>query len=131
MKNSLKVLLAVLSFSFASVVLADNAPVTKEVVIAVNNVFVPAGFDSQTDAYVVLSGIFPNGCYQWSRSQVKDVTTFEHEITSVATVSQGMCIQVLIPFSRDVKLGKLATGKHNLKFLSNDGTYLEKNMVVE
>jgi hypothetical protein len=38
---------------------------------------------------------------------------------------------VLIPFQKDVRLGQLPTGKHILKFLNGDGTYLEKSLVVE
>lgn len=109
----------------------QELPAVKDVVIGVNDVFVPAGFDSNTDAYVVVSGIFPNGCYRWKKASVNNKTDFQHEVTSVAEVSQGMCIQVLMPFSKDIHLGKLATGKHTLRFVSGDGTYLEKSMVVE
>jgi hypothetical protein len=38
---------------------------------------------------------------------------------------------VLVPFTKEVKLGKLNSGKHTLKFLNGDGTYLEKTMAVE
>lgn len=126
-------LIAALSFvGFASSAFAgqQQAP-TKEVTVAVNNVYVPAGFDSTTDSYVVVSGVFPNGCYKWKGAEVANPTTFEHEVTSKAVVSQGMCIQVLVPFSTDVKLGKLQTGKHTLKFMSNDGTYMQRELVIE
>lgn len=108
----------------------DDIP-TKEVIVAINDAYIPAGFDSTTDAYVVVSGLFPNGCYKWKEAEVKHTGTLTHEITSIATVYQGMCIQVLVPYSKDIKLGRLASGKHSLRFLSNDGTYLEKNLVVE
>ena len=38
---------------------------------------------------------------------------------------------VLVPFQNDVRLGKLAAGEHTLKFLSGDGTYLEKKITIE
>lgn len=109
----------------------QELPVVKDVVVGINDVFVPGGFDSQSDSYVVVSGIFPNGCYQWKGASVKNTSDLTHEITSVAKVSQGMCIQVLIPFSKDIRLGKLSTGTHSLRFMSGDGTYLEKSLVVE
>jgi hypothetical protein len=104
---------------------------SKEVQIGINSVYVPGGFDSHSDVFVVVNGIFPNGCYQWGRADVKNKDTFTHEISSIANVSQGMCIMVLIPFQKEVRLGKFATGQHNLRFLNGDGTYIEKSMIVE
>ncbi len=110
---------------------AAQTPAEKEVQIGISGAFVPGGFDSGSDAYVVVNGVFQNGCYRWSRADVNNVDEFNHEIKSMATVTQGMCIMVLIPFQKDVRLGKLNSGKHNLKFLNGDGTYLEKTLVVE
>jgi hypothetical protein len=107
------------------------AQAQKEVQIGINGVFVPAGFDSSADSYVVVNGIFPNGCYSWKKADVKSIDTFNHEVKSFASVNQGMCIMVLIPFQKDVSLGKLNTGKHNIKFRNGDGTYLEKTLVIE
>jgi hypothetical protein len=49
----------------------------------------------------------------------------------MATVSQGMCMMVLIPFTQEVRLGELQSGTHQLRFISGDGTYLQKTMVIE
>ncbi|MBN8538477.1 MAG: hypothetical protein J0M15_15605 [Deltaproteobacteria bacterium] len=103
----------------------------REVIVGINEAFIPGGFDIYSETYVVASGIFPNGCYKWSRVDVKHVDKFNHEIRSVANVRQGMCIMVLIPFNKEVKLGKFDAGQHTLRFVNGDGTYLEKTMVVE
>lgn len=127
-----KLILAAGLMSFAMIFSARaQAAETKDIPVALNDVFVPGGFDSNSDAYVIVSGIFPNGCYKWKGASKKDLTVFEHEITSVATVSQGMCIQVLVPFTKDIRLGRLSSGSHTLRFMSNDGTFIEKNLVVE
>ncbi len=104
---------------------------TKLIQVGISDVFIPAGFDSTSDAYVVASGVFPNGCYRWSHAEVTHKDTNVHEVRSMANVSQGMCIMVLVPFSKAVKLGKFASGKHTLKFLNGDGTYLEKSLTIE
>lgn len=115
----------------AQFVVAEQLPAEKEVQIGISGAFVPGGFDSSSDAYVIVNGVFQNGCYKWKRADVSSTGEFTHEIRSIATVTQGMCIMVLIPFQKDVRLGQLPTGKHILKFLNGDGTYLEKSLVVE
>lgn len=103
----------------------------REVIVGINEAFIPGGFDIYSDIYVIASGIFPNGCYRWSRADVKHVDHYNHEIRSIANVQQGMCIMVLVPFNKEIKLGRFDAGKHTLKFVNGDGTYLEKTMVVE
>ncbi len=103
----------------------------KEVVVGISGAYVPAGFDSSSDAYVVVNGVFQNGCYKWKRADITNKDEFNHEVSSVASVSQGMCLMVLVPFQKEVRLGQMAKGTHTLRFVSGDGTYLEKRMVVE
>ncbi|MBX2994659.1 MAG: hypothetical protein KF681_07550 [Bdellovibrionaceae bacterium] len=110
---------------------AQLAPDEKEVQIGISGAFVPGGFDSNSDSYVVINGVFPNGCYRWSRSEQKDVDAFHHDIKSIAIVKQGMCLMVLMPFQKDIRLGKLPAGTHALRFLNGDGTYLEKTLVIQ
>lgn len=109
----------------------QQAPVEKEVQIGINGVYVPGGFDSASDVFVVVNGIFQNGCYKWKRAEVNHKDAYSHEIKSIASVSQGMCLMVLVPFQKEVRLGKFAAGKHTLKFENGDGTYLEKSLIVE
>jgi hypothetical protein len=135
-KSTLQLLAtASLLVSFAHAAVADvpnaTAPVTKDVAIGLNDVYVPGGFDSDADAYVVANGLFPNGCYKWKGAEVKNVDTFNHEVRTFATVSQGLCLMVLIPFNKEIRLGKLSTGSHTLKFINGDGTYLQKTMTIE
>lgn len=109
----------------------QQAPVEKEVQIGISGVYVPGGFDSASDVFVVVNGIFQNGCYKWKRADVEHKDTYLHEIKSIASVNQGMCIMVLIPFQKEVRLGKFAAGKHTLRFENGDGTYLERALIVE
>lgn len=103
----------------------------KEVQIGINGAFIPSGLRVDSDAYAVVNGIFQNGCYKWNRAEVTVIDDFNRDIKTFASVSQGMCIMVLIPFQKEIKLGKLNAGKHTLKFINGDGTYLEKTLVVE
>ncbi len=119
------------SFMICGFTLAATAGApNKDAVVAINDAFVPTGFDSHMDAFVIVSGIFPNGCYKWKAANVRHVSAVVHLIESVASVSQGECIMVLIPFSKDVHLGQLQSGNHTLRFVSNDGTFLEKILSI-
>lgn len=108
----------------------ESAP-NKIVPIGISNVYVPDGFTINDDAYVVVSGVFPNGCYHWGHADVVHKDAFHHEIQSYASVSPGTCIMVLIPFQKDVHLGHLDRGTHTLHFINGDGTYLENSLLVK
>lgn len=128
----MKKLLSIVSLLlFVNPVFAAVNPDAKEVAVGISGVFVPGGFDSSSDAYVVVSGVFQNGCYKWSRAERTSRDEFNHEIKSMATVTPGMCIMVLVPFQKEVRLGRLSSGQHNLRFVNGDGTYLEKTLIVE
>jgi hypothetical protein len=103
---------------------------TKEVYINLSDVFVPSETKSSGESYVVISGMFQNGCYSWNRAEVTHKNDFEHEIKVVANVSQGMCIMVLVPYSKEVMLGKLIQGEHTLRFINGDNTYFERPMNI-
>lgn len=117
--------------SLAGVSAFATEPTIREVTIGVSDVFIPGGFGPETDAYVVVSGMFPNSCYRWSRSEVEHTNPTFHEIRSIATVSQTMCLMVLVPYSKEVTLGRLVSGEHTLRFVNGDGTYFERSLIVE
>ena len=118
-----------MAFSMTSAVRADE-PQEKEVQVGVNDALIPGGFDSTSDVTAVVSGIFPNSCYRFKGAEVEtqgDVTN----VKTKAVVRSGMCLMVLVPFTREVNLGKLGKGSHTLRFHGGDGTYLEKKINIE
>lgn len=127
--NKLISLLALVGMVAAPVVNAEI--VTKEVVITVSDVLVPTKVDHNTDAKVVVSGMFPNSCYSWSRSEVNHPELFRHSIRAMALVSQTMCLMVLVPYTKEISLGRLTPGEHTLRFINGDETWFEKTLIVE
>lgn len=121
---------SLIAFSFNAFA-GKQMPLEKEVQIGLNSVYIPSGFDSGSDVFVVVNGIFQNGCYSWKRADVSHNDTYKHEIKSIASVSPGVCIMVLIPFQKEVRLGKFAPGTHTLRFDNGDGTYFDKALIVE
>jgi hypothetical protein len=124
-----KILVAVLSV--LAIGQAQAAADEREVTIGFNDAFIPSGFDSNSDTYVVASGLYPNGCYRWKDASVNHVSANLHEIRGAAVVSQGMCIMVLVPFTKEIHLGKLEMGTHAIRLMNGDGTYIEKTLSIE
>ncbi len=109
---------------------AEAQPRRREVNISVGDAIFPAGFDRNSEVTVVLSGILPNGCYSFSRTDVSR-SVEGVQIQAKATVREGMCMMVLIPFSKEVSLGRLGAGRHTVQFMNGDGTYWEKTVSIE
>jgi hypothetical protein len=101
-----------------------------EKVVGVSDAYVPSGFDSNSDAFVVVNGWFPHSCFKLKNVEVSHVGSFLHEVTTKANVTEGLCLTVIIPWHREVQLGKLAAGDHKLHFMNGDGTYMEKHLTI-
>jgi hypothetical protein len=89
-----------------SLALANEAK-TREVVVSVSDAYLPSGFDSSYDAYVVVSGLFPNSCYRLKETRTEHIGPALHEVSTYATVTEGLCLMVLLPFNKEASLGKL------------------------
>ena len=128
-KSQLASLTLVVGASFAQAQPTNPAP-TMDAQVDISSVFVPSGF-GDNEPYAVVSGLFPNSCYRWKSSQVTHVSPFIHEVRATATVRLGMCLMVIVPFTEEASLGKLEAGKHTLRFMGRDGTYIEKSVTVD
>lgn len=123
-------LIGALSISL-SVHAGNEGKLEKDVLVGFSDAYIPSGFSSESDAFVVASGLFPNSCYRWKESTVDHTSDTNHEIRASATVSQGMCLMVLVPFTKEIRLGKLSVGTHTVKLMNGDGTYIEKQLNIE
>lgn len=130
-KNLFVAAVAVVGLTTSLPIFAAQQPNEKEVVVGVNDAYIPGGFDSTSDVYVVVNGLFPNGCYRWSRADVAHPEKSVHEVRSIAKVSQGMCLMVLVPFTKEVRVGVIGSGEHKVRLMNGDGTYLEKSLTIE
>ena len=73
---------------------------TREVVVTINDAYVPSGFDSTSDVFVVESGFLP-GCYTWQRADVTHPSANLHEVRTIATVRGGLCPRIIIPYTKE------------------------------
>lgn len=130
MKTLIQAMMMIAALGMLSMANAAE-PKIKEVGVTINEVYVPGGFSSENDAYVIVSGVFPNSCYSWGHSEVTNPGPNFYEVRSFANVTQAMCLMVLVPYSKEVRLGRLPSGEHTLRFINGDGTYMERPIVVE
>lgn len=106
---------------------------TISMTIPVNSAFVPGGFDTGSDVYVVVSGLFPNSCYSWGGADVNlQSSTPQIEVVVKANVVQERpCMRVLVPFQKEVRLGQLSEGRYELRFANGDGTYFTEVLNID
>ena len=131
MKTAFLALSALIALPFSATTSLAKEGDVHEKVIGVNSVYIPSGFDSTSESFVVVNGWFPHSCYKLKTANVNHVGPTLHEVTVTANVTEGLCLTVIIPFHKEVALGKLAVGDHKIHFLNGDGTYMEKHLVIE
>jgi hypothetical protein len=103
------ILLLVIGNVFASV------PVEK--MVPVDYLYSPAGFDSNDNVEVVVTGFMPNLCHQTPEASVKFSNNgdIELEVTSLYyDKTNPFCPQMIVPFKLTVSLGLLDAGSYNI-----------------
>lgn len=109
----------------------NASPTTRDVAVSIHDVFIPEKIEGGSDAKIIVMGMFPNTCYRWDRAEIRDVSATEHVVQGHAILTETMCLMVLVPFNKEVNLGKLQSGSHTLRFLNGDQTYFERTLVVQ
>jgi hypothetical protein len=123
---SMMILAAAMSASEARAAEGD----VHERIVNVSDAYIPSGFDTNAEAFVVVNGWFPHSCYKLKSVEVTHVGPFLHQITTKASVTEGLCLSVIIPWHREAPLGRLSAGDHKLQFMNGDGTYMEKQLTI-
>lgn len=102
--------LALASFATAQ---ADESRTGDLVRIDATAVFVPVGFDDNDEAEVVVDGFLPSGCYRQAKPELAiDHVARTIEITPMARRFAAPCVEVLVPYFFEVKLGQLEPGSY-------------------
>ncbi len=132
MKQIFSILVAISIFSFhAQAQAIPRNPVQKEFA-SVTSVFVPGGFGTESDIYVIARGVFPNGCYSWSHGELEHLNEFSHVVKPIANVIVGSyCTMALVPFEVEISLGRFAAGRHDVQFKNADGSVIQSVVDVE
>lgn len=109
-------LMGSLIFSLELWSIGPELPQIREVNLRIEHIFVPEGFDSNDTSEIIVTGWYPNPCYEWSRALVTRQATVI-DVRLRAFVKEGLdtvCIDMAVPFMESVKLGALPAGQLNL-----------------
>jgi hypothetical protein len=96
---------------------AEPGPGNGELVnVDARYVFAPEGFDDNDEAVVMVDGYLPSGCYKLTRPEYTvDEQTKTITIKPMARYFDVACIEALIPYQFEVKLGILSEGLYTVK----------------
>ncbi|MGZ3808168.1 MAG: hypothetical protein ACXVCE_08785 [Bacteriovorax sp.] len=92
------------------------APITYEANVPVDHVFSPAGFDSNDNTEVVVTGFLPNLCYKAPKSTVS-VKDGKISVSVKAIKNQmgmGFCADVIVPYIEYIDIGVLDKGNYQI-----------------
>ncbi len=94
--------------------------------VPVDHVYTPAGFDSNDNTELVVTGFLPNLCYKAPRSSVslKD-GKISVEVKAIKNqTGLGFCAQVIVPYVEYINVGVLDRGNYQVSV--NENTTWEK-----
>lgn len=101
------------------------------VAVDVRTVFVPIGFDDNDEAEVILDGYLPSGCYRVAGAE----TSVDHDARRVVVKAMARffdvpCLEILVPFKIEAKLGQLAEGTYTIE-VQGPSTTLSETLPVK
>jgi len=105
--------------------------VSYEANVPVDHVYSPAGFDSNDNSEIVVSGFLPNLCYKAPQHMV-NVKDGKINISIKAIKNQrglGFCADVIVPYIEYVNVGVLDKGKYDIAV--NENSQWEKRSKMQ
>lgn len=98
----------------------------REAAVPVDHIFTPAGFDSNDNVEIVVTGYLPNLCYKAPKSTV-EVKEGKIEVTVKAIknpLDMSLCPAMIVPYIEYINVGVLDKGKY--KVAVNENSNWEK-----
>lgn len=106
--------------------------VSYEANVPVDHVYAPAGFDSNDNSEIVVSGFLPNLCYKAPQHSIS-MKDGKINVSMKAIKNQagmGFCADVIVPFIEYINLGVLDKGQYNIAVNENSQWEKKSKMVI-
>lgn len=106
-------------------------PISYEANVPVDHIYSPAGFDSNDNSEVVVTGYLPNLCYKAPKStvQVKD-GKIEVSVKAMKKQAMGFCADVIVPYIEFINIGVLDKGKYQIAVNENSNWEKKSNIQI-
>jgi hypothetical protein len=86
------------------------------VLMSVERLYVPVGFDDNDEIQVVVEGKFPDTCYRVAFNEVDvDAATNVVRVRQWARKFPGICLPVILPFTAEARVGQLPRGEYSVQ----------------
>ena len=94
-----------------------NASTPIEMLVPVDHVYAPIGFDSNDSVEIVVTGFLPNLCHKSPEANVTiEGNNVKVEVSSLYyQESNPYCPTMVVPFTKTIDLGLLDKGNYNIK----------------
>lgn len=124
-------LLLALGTTSNNVAFADDPANGAVVNVNASYVFAPVGFDDNDEVELVIDGYLPSGCYRVTQPEV----SVDHEaqtilIKPMARYFDVPCIEALVPYFAEIKVGQLTNGNYAITVAGPDRTLTDALPVV-
>ncbi len=125
LRNIVKVMAAFLAMGMI------QAAVPLEVMVPINHVYSPSGFDSNDNSQIIISGYLPNLCHKSPRSIVKmENNKIDIKVMSLRYDSSNpYCPEMIVPFVEAVDLGVMDKGNYDV--VVNGKSVYEQRAVLD
>jgi hypothetical protein len=130
MSASRKLALLALPLVFGSTPL--RAEPISQTPVPIDHVFVPAGFDSNDNVEVVVTGYLPDLCYKAPRAQAEiKGNRAQVSITALKIKDPSVfCVQLAVPFMEVATLGVMDPGKYSLDVNAGQPTSRQGRVLI-
>lgn len=98
--------------------------------IPVQNVYTPAGFDSNDNSQIVISGYMPNYCYNTPQAQV-DTSNYKITVNMQANFNEeGYCQEAIKEYLHVLDLGKMKPGRYQITIYGDNEFPIEEEIEI-
>lgn len=98
--------------------------------IPVQNVYTPAGFDSNDNSQIIISGYMPNYCYNTPQAIV-DTKNFEINVRMEANYNEeGFCQEATKEYLHVLDLGKMKPGHYQITIYGDNEFPIEEEIEI-
>lgn len=121
----IRVLIAFMAMGVAA------AAVPVEVMVPIEDVYAPKGFDSNDNSQIIVSGYLPNLCHRAPKSIVKiENNKIDIQVVSLKYhASNPFCPEMIVPFVEAIDLGVMDKGMYDV--VVNGKSIYERNANIQ